>query len=578
MPGATKANPKGYGAPFARVYYGDRELTFHLNKFIYTMSEDQDDGLEMVFESNDPNMPDDPAFQEHAQLVILWGYINGLQSDKRKVYVREVSPEFTDNGVSIRIKASDKLSYLKTTSRLHKNPLENKTTNEIIDELATQWGVNRVNPVYYSDGTVAYQLDERWGEEEADKVNVITGNAGTKDEFKIETPIFGSAQDNARVVGHSLITLHEQWLPGNKNDFENIKEILYREPDGPYVMEGRDDNIIIKKRKFDLTPFRTFKYKSDDELIKFNPESKNRVNKATSVNINLGLSDRENKEYTEQNITEEDDDNTRLGDVVDGTYQGKGIKRFSNGTEISTDGDLQGTGVSKRTGKNDRQHGESGGVNVFSSAVYLIENPDDPEQSKVILKGKPGQTERDGYIGDDGNWKTEVDATSTGFIPAALLDVKEFMEISEDAKDGEIGNSMANNRRSGAALDKNPGSAIMIGDPRITCGMILTFENVSKKFSGNYYVTTVVHDLDFNRGYTITTTIKRNAIGRTGNEGPDKVTTTSLNKKTNKKKSDNKKEQTKTVPINTNTTDKPLNTYTNTLGIDPATDAYLRPK
>lgn len=570
-----KANPKGYGAPFARVYHGDKELTHKLSKFVYTMSEDKDDGLEMVFESNDPNMPDDPAFQEHAALSIVWGYINGIQSEKRKVYVREVAPEFTENGVMIKIKASDKLSYLRTGSRLHKNPIDNMTTQDIVNKLAADWGLDRIDPVYFSDGTIGYQVQDIYGLEKPDRIETTVVNEGTDNQFQVETAIFGSAQDNARVFGEFHATLHEGWLPGNRSDFENIKDLLDREPSGPYVMEGRDDKIMIKKRRFDVTPFRTFRYKSDDELIKFNPESKNRTQKSTSVNINLGFMDRENKTYNEQNITELDDDNARLGNIVDGSFSNQPYKRFSKGTMVTEEGDILGTGYSKRTGLDETHHGERGGVNIFSAQTWLVEDKKNPEDAQVILGGGISQTEREGYIGDDGNWKEEIDNTSTQFIPYALLDAREFMEIADDAKDGEIGIDRAKNRRSGAALEKNPGSALIIGDPRIMCGMILTFENVSKKFSGNYYVTTIVHDLDFTRGYTCNITIKRNAINRTGNESPDKITTESINKTVNKKKSVEKKEQTKTVEVNPKNTEEPINKFTN-LNITPEMDKYLR--
>src|SRR5688572_5356760 len=111
----------GYGAPFVRIYYKDKELDHPIERFKYTYDEQEPDECTFTVRSLDPTIPDLPEFQEKVELRITWGYIGG-KTKSRKIYIQDIKPSFEKTGVALEITATDKSIELRKSNsrRLHK--------------------------------------------------------------------------------------------------------------------------------------------------------------------------------------------------------------------------------------------------------------------------------------------------------------------------------------------------------------------------------------------------------------------------------------------------------------------------
>jgi hypothetical protein len=448
----------GFGSPWVKVFNRKgEELNQNINRFSYKYSEDEDDELSITFETDDETILDKPEMQEGVEMIVTWGYLNGLDTGKRKVYIQNIEPFFGPSGIVITIVCTDKLATLRNTSKskVHLSATLTSLATTIADDAGITFGGIGID----EDGEYvdAFIHDN----DKSPSVFESTGN-------------FSAAVDNTAAPIDKMMRIYPVLPQGNKSDIRLLNEVCNDEPGGPYIVEGRDDKLIIKKRNFSQKPLRIYEYSfGDGELISFSPETKNRVGKNSSTNVEVGGWDPLEKKYTSVNVNQSNSQDVRLGDQCDGTPRS---------FEVTSNEEL------------------GNAFPVFTGKV-LGENELYPSIS----------TASEDFFADSGYYVAAVDNTAI-----ILRDNLPILDISEtihsiDSDPLDIA-AKGKNRYEKAQLDKNPGSATVVGHPLLKTGKLITMlGKLPKKYTGNYYIVECVHELIPDSGYLCYLKLTRNA-------------------------------------------------------------------
>ena len=102
--------------PQVRIFHGDTELSQSIERFYYKYSEKEDDQCILEFFSDDPELPDHPFLQEGAELIVIFGYVETNDFKRRKVYIWDIKPQFTERGLKLTVTAYDKFASAKQTT------------------------------------------------------------------------------------------------------------------------------------------------------------------------------------------------------------------------------------------------------------------------------------------------------------------------------------------------------------------------------------------------------------------------------------------------------------------------------
>src|SRR5882757_4425826 len=89
----------GLASPFVKFFYNGKELQDRVESFKYKESEEDDECCEVNFRYDDRNMPDQPQFQEGAIWTVIYGYIGGVISPVRTIYLQEIKWEYDDQNL-----------------------------------------------------------------------------------------------------------------------------------------------------------------------------------------------------------------------------------------------------------------------------------------------------------------------------------------------------------------------------------------------------------------------------------------------------------------------------------------------
>lgn len=467
---------QGFGAVYARVFNEKGEdLDLRLRRFVYTHSEKADDVCVIVAESMDPMFPDHPDLQEGKALKMVWGYIGGEQSQPRKVYIWDIKVRFGQNGVELTLECLDGLAYakMKTSTAVRTNV----TAEDIAKQIADDNGLKVVTEFGREINTGRRQ--------------VIYQEPGSLSPYS-------EAIDNTAVVKQHFIR-HEFLTQGNKSDVEMLQQAVALEPDGPYDVVGRDDDLIIRKRDYSKKPIRALTYKGEDgHLIEFVPETKNRGT-AAAQEVEMKGWDKDNKSFYQGSVDESTDKNVRLGEELEPSKQ-----------ENATLGDINGNSPGAPPLEKEKAKGTNMDFEIFK---LNTESPALRVENRNYRPAKLMGNSIGGIQITKENEKVQVGYTQAIDNTAVLLKTyrvpqkKTTIETPEAPPNaGPIGNT----ERAKAAEEKNPGTVVMIGDPTIMSGEIISIINASKKYSGNYYISRAEHDVDFQAGYLLTLQVSRN--------------------------------------------------------------------
>lgn len=527
-------NPSGFASPFIQAYLSTgEEVSLNVVRFAYKYSEKGDDQLDLTLEYSDPSVLDRKEFQEDVQWKIIWGYIQG-KTKTRKVFLRDIDPVFSASGVTIKLSFTDKFAYTKKDK--DKAIRENKTLPEVAEEVADkyQMKLKGIDKAYINvEGGLLYQFVDNTFDSATSGFDTL-GMEGDGTGIYLESQT--TAMDNARSERYHVFAIQPQMLQAGKSTYANLKEMADSEPG--IVVEGRDDNLIIRKRNLDQKPVRTFRWQSGTrDVIEFSPESKSRRFQHTAANTVMGGWNKNTKEYLEQLITQAANEDTRLGDLVEGS-----MGDFDFATPNENSNKAPGNTAPAKTNL------VIGNNNIKTSyGVILTEPKKEGEIGSLLIRGDDystaaaGQTEL-ALNQKDNNFleiiargqTTAIESTSVILPKVGIISQADREETQKDLEDDRAIDE-AKKRVGEASFDLNPGKLLAEGDPDIEVGQVISILGVSKKYSGNYYITESLHEITQDGGYTIDCEITRNAKNSTGNDSPTKVSAKDVNAKINKK-------------------------------------------
>jgi hypothetical protein len=276
----------------------------------------------------------------------------------------------------------------------------------------------------------------------------------------------------------------------NKSDKAYLNDLGSREKSGPYMVESRDDRLIIKRRDFNQPPYRSYEYGGPTgELLDFTPESKTRTKAGASNAMGFGGWNPLSK--TAFNGVADGDGDPVLAKWTNAlkfykaqVEKGYGDAILTPEKRVTVDRRTFGSVPKQKTADN------TGRATPYNSPTVK----DNAYQSNDLLRA--------GVMQYDIRVKDHVKA-----LEAAIKDRTETKDLRTRQLYNALGINpeeafnQANGLRKNSELNRNPASATVWGDPNIKTGMIITFLGVGKKHAGNYYVKRVTHTVDRSSGY-----------------------------------------------------------------------------
>lgn len=469
-------------------------------EFSYKYSMDDPDKCTFTVRTSDLSLIDSPQLQEQVELRVIWGYAGGPFSPTRKVFIENLRYSYEDFGVIIKVEALDKGANLSKGSK--NTVYANKTINEIAEDVASRNNL-KYSMVPFEDadtGDVSvYGFYKTDGAREG--FNLDTGKG-----YSVAVPAIESTAVQQFAVFEKVISNYPQ---ANNTDKFMLDDLLNQAEGGPYYAETRDDTLTIKKKNLSGKPVKSYTYKGErGELLSFEPESKSLSKGSKSTKIKSGAWDEENKEFYSSEATEYSDDNTRLGEEID--LPPDGVTSENLGF-VGDDGLIHF----------DDLDGSSDVPGIIDHNIPVIKNINTASEG-FKMEVKPGVYN---YIPATENTAINIQAFDF-FSPE---EYGSYLQGNTGTKDS-IPNE-ANNARTNSALDKNPGSCDILGEPALENNQIITIMGVSKKHTGNYLITDCEHTIG--NTYITTCKLKRNAVGRVSEGNPQKASTSDIKKETN---------------------------------------------
>lgn len=516
---------KGFGAPYIKAFTSLGEITERVVDFSYKFSQKGDDVCQLRVESDNQNMPDLPIYQEGVEFTMVWGYIGDTEKQKRLVVLRNIKVSYTEEGIALDLLLTDKASLIKTNSakRVHNK----KTVKDILEDTGARNGL---------------AVDYLWEYKQSQGL-LATGAS-------LSTP-------------NPDIRKYDTLPQANRSDYEVLKEAADNDPSGPYEVVGRDNTLTVQKPNFNQKPIRSYKWKGEDgHLLRFTPESKEYFVGAGHLGIGITSVNPRSKTFHDTIVTEGNNGlTTKLApDINTPNYDS-----YDDGTAANGSNDA-GTPTQNPTPAKEDPSIKGKKLNT----VAKNENGDksyNPQKEMGFDDAK-----KDSFAGREFSYTKYNNTTSSfvnksGFQTAAISttavlkkvpDIPTFLTgqhsptIEDDHKKASGKAASLQSKRS---QEKNPATAKTIGNVALESGKVLTIENVSKKFSGNYYIQECIHRISAKNEYYCDLSMARNGQGKVSK--PSANTTDAANKyskrgaknEVNKEKGpESSKPKTKTVP------------------------------
>lgn len=472
----------GYSSPYVRVFFEGKEISESVQSFRYVYDEEDNDEIEIVFETTTVEDVDKPQFQEDAELTIMWGFIGSDNWIKRKVWIREPKWQFARETVLGTMMCTEKAMVLKSSSSktVHKDKSLPAITKTIADKHNLKGYIevpNKKEPTTEVLPIPGEKLSVYLERKKAVQDSKVFSEENRK--MELEAYLASTKEAQKKSISSYLKSLNEE-LPShpnvpqaNKSDLQILKQVGQREKNGPWIVETRDDTITLKKRNFLKKPYRTYTYgDSYGELLEFTPESKNRGRQGSSSNVGFSGWSPRDKTFFSGN-----------------SHAGDGSPTLTKALEML---DFYKGEVNKGKGKTVIGNRVSRPYLPFINPINIgnkVDNAGSYTKRRNVVeitiddKVSALQKAIDDYRGAVQQRKKEL-YSSLGMNPVSALD-------------------QASNTRRSSELKKNQVTATVWGDPQIVPGMIITIAGISKKYSGNYYILKATHTINKGDSYTV---------------------------------------------------------------------------
>jgi hypothetical protein len=498
-------------APLARVFDEDLNLVIDgVTRFTYVFSEKADDASYLTIETNDPNLPDHPSMQEGKVLILVWGYIGAKEFQKRKVYIWDLKVGYLDTGIRIEVVAYPKAAYLKLNSS--KDVFNDIDVKELGQKYADAYGLNLITEGV--DPNEESQLPAEYYE-----TTSFGGTTEQKLDLRSSNPTYTIARDKTAVPLKIPLKKIKTVPQANSSDKKTLEQAVALEPVDNLFFQGRDDDMILKKRNFNQTPYRSYIYKAEPGyLLSFTPATKSSENKKNAIANTVNGWIEEDKEYLQAEITRSQSGAGLLGDVVEQSLGEQVLRKLEEDGQLASQ--LDGTV----------------GVDGFAKLQYAGVDENGQEVRKLVVTEQLPETgtsvamwHKRGVVDDK-----LVFTPKGSFISAAkdvtgrintkglvVFEPKEYLPTVETTPKDVAGVGI--NRQSQKEVDLNESTAEFLGDPTFIDGKVISINGVSNRYSGNYYVFKASHEITPEGGYKIYASLYRTGPNELGDETSNKV-------------------------------------------------------
>lgn len=483
---------QGYGSPYIKAYTSLGEITERVVDFSYKFSQKGDDVCQIRIESDDQNLPDLPIYQEGVTYTMVWGYIGETEKQKRIVVLRNIRVSYTEEGIALDLLFTDKASLIKTNSakRVHNK----KTVKDILEDTGARNGL-----------ATDYLWDYKAG------AGLLAA---------------GSTLPTATTSPNPDIRTYDTMPQANRSDYEVLKDAADNDPSGPYEIVGRDNTLTVQKPNFKQTPIRSYKWKGEDgHLLRFIPESKEYFTGSGHMGISTTSVNPRKKTFHENLVTEGNN----------------GLETKLNTHIASPNYDNQDDGSGSSSGTNDAGSPTTsptpaqGDPSVKGKELETVAKNKGGEKAYNPVKDLGfGETKQDSFAGRNFRF-AEYNSNAPSFVNKSGFNTAAVSTTATRSRIPDIPTFLTgqhhptieddHKKASGKAASvqsqkhKNPATAKVIGNVILESGKILTIENVSKKFSGNYYIQECIHRMTPGTEYFCDLTFIRNAMGKVSKPG-----------------------------------------------------------
>jgi hypothetical protein len=267
-------------------------LSNYIKSLDYTYDEENDDECVISIAFNKVSQLDNTIFQENNILKVQWGYITPgnirILSPTRTIAIRDIAPNYTNKGISLVLRCTDLVSYLRR-SRLNTK----SDSNNFVDWL---------KEIAADEFTAAIRLKNR--------SLVINKDIERDYEISEKGQIF--ARDNARSYRELFVKLPDLLMGGkSKSIYAEIQERLNSSAKDPAYIDGRDGNINIVFRNWDQKPWVSYTLGGGNgEIISFRAKSNMEKVKEDGAQTSTVNPETKEIESTEINTISTDPDGT----------------------------------------------------------------------------------------------------------------------------------------------------------------------------------------------------------------------------------------------------------------------------
>lgn len=520
--------------PFVKLFHipksgKEKELTCRVERLNYVYDEEGNDCATIIINELDHDAPDKAEWQEDAKLRVKWGYIHG-NSAERLVYLKDLKWEFTKAGRKLTLQAYEKGATTKQTKS--KGLYTDTDLPTLIQKTAEKHALKAYVQVPLKPGETASQPLKL----------AIAKYLNDTDPNSRFTKARNLAREADQVSGGGRSYLSQQIMSdlqfdfskktnvpqANKTDAHLLKEEGLKEPGGEWLAETRDDDIILKRRDYNKKPYKTYIYEGGTgELLSFTPETKNKSKLGAAVNAMFSFWDQKSKEFM-QGMAQA---NAELMDqkmiYLSKWMRDSGLIPKAYLLKPKKREDLTGLIINNFTGVSSSD--ENSVLSVYQKSLSkiilsedkLIQGEEIKDKNDVVgtiyipLGGVPDKNygttnpvdnlrrpdlvaQREVTGEELKKMVTEAELTATGSVHSVTA------ESEEEAF------AKANNPRENSDIKRNPALALIVGDPLIETGEVITFQGLGVKYSGNYYNIKCTHTVEPQSGYTTSIELARN--------------------------------------------------------------------
>lgn len=478
---------EGFGTPLVWIFDHEGEpllnkdgspMARYITDFDYTYDEESDDLCNITLEFDDITQFENKSVQKDIKLEIQWGYLVGngtfIKSPKRKIAVRDISRKYRAKKLSVELKCTDLVSYIK----LNKSTSVRQYQNANVDQEQSALGD-------FNDNFIDWLAEVS----EGNFIPTIThkGKAIRKDysgtminfDYNEKTGEYTRAADNLRVKKEMYLEFHvAKIIKGKSKSIQNAIDDqlkwLEAQSGGGFIASSTDDNLHIFQRNFKQNIYRVYTFaQSTGELIEFDSDTdtrKTKKNVAATSDVDP---------YTKEIVTNE----VNMADTSDAVELGQGITLAD--------------------GKVDQEMVDAWLKKVRTVFKHNIENPDDqkevPDFDYISIAKLKADPLRDGPYNKLASGKKTIQAKE-------FLNLPEFMDLARENNSAVKAKHLKEQVLTGFLVDKlqkkYTAKAKVVGDPSLIKSKIYGFYGLHSIDNGRWYATKVTHTINNKSGYT----------------------------------------------------------------------------